>query len=90
MTTTIPRDVGAAPLGRPHLAPAPRASATRSLVKTITYRISATVYTVALAWLLFGSIEIAGAFGLIDLFANSLLYFGHERLWAWLDIRNRS
>lgn len=58
----------------------------RSVVKTITYRIVSATSTMALAWLMFGSLAAAGAFGVVDLIFNTILYYGHERLWARIGI----
>lgn len=66
-----------------------RSGIVRSIVKTITYRVISAASTMGIAWAVFGSFETAGMFGLLDLGANTILYFGHERLWALLDVRRR-
>jgi uncharacterized membrane protein len=72
----------------PHIRKRRRPSGVgRSVVKTITYRIVSASSTVTLAWAMFGSLEMAGAFGLVDLILNSVLYFSHERVWARIGVR---
>lgn len=71
----------------PRVTSKSRSGLVRSMVKTVTYRIVSASSTMALAWAVFGSPEAAGAFGMIDLGLNTALYFGHERLWAWIDLR---
>ena len=51
------------------------------LVKTLVYRITATVATVCVALLVTGDIRAAGALGAFDLFGKSLFYYLYERAW---------
>ena len=58
------------------------AKANRSLAKTITWRILATLTTMLLVWIAFGEIEKAVGVGLIEFFIKMIIYYGHERAWA--------
>ena len=58
------------------------AKAYRSLSKTITWRIMATLTTMLLVWIVFGQIDKAIGIGLIEFFIKMVIYYGHERVWA--------
>ena len=58
----------------------------RSLVKTITWRITGSGATFAISYAISGNFTIAGSIASIQLVANTILYFIHERVWdriAW-------
>lgn len=54
----------------------------RSIVKTITFRVIATIATVLLVWIFTGNISLAGIVGGIDLLVKTILYYFHERAWS--------
>jgi len=59
----------------------------RSLVKTLTWRVLATTDTFIIAWLITGHLDWAGAIAGIEVVTKMFLYYGHERLWnniGWL------
>jgi len=53
----------------------------RHLVKSITWRIIATLTTILLAWLLTGDTTIALKFGAIEVILKIVMYYVHERVW---------
>jgi adenylylsulfate kinase len=53
----------------------------RSVVKTISWRIWATITTIALVFLFVGELKIALSIGVFEVILKMLLYFFHERLW---------
>jgi len=53
----------------------------RHLLKTITWRILATLITILLAWVIVGDISVALNIGLVEVFVKMLAYYGHERFW---------
>jgi uncharacterized membrane protein len=58
----------------------------RSIVKTITWRITGSSSTFLIAYLLTDNISAAGAIAIIQLLVNTILYYIHERLYghiAW-------
>ena len=57
-------------------------SRTRSLLKGITWRILATLTTIAIAWLITGDVSAALQIGFIEVFAKIAIYYLHERAWA--------
>jgi uncharacterized membrane protein len=56
----------------------------RSLAKAISWRITGSIDTMILSFLITGSIKFAAAIGLTEVVTKSVLYYLHER--AWLKI----
>jgi len=53
----------------------------RTLLKTISWRVCATVTTVIAAYAISGSINFAASMGAVEVIAKSLFYYLHERAW---------
>ena len=53
----------------------------RSLYKSITWRIVASLATGIIGFLITGSFAIAGSIMTIDFFVKFVLYYIHERAW---------
>ena len=53
----------------------------RSLVKTISWRLTGSSATFIITYLIAGDFTIAGTVAVIQVIANTLLYYVHERLW---------
>ena len=53
----------------------------RHILKTITWRILATVTTILLAWLIAGDVSIALHIGAWEVIIKMLIYYLHERFW---------
>lgn len=53
----------------------------RSLLKTVTWRLTGSGATFLISLIISGNISIAGSIAVIQLIANTLLYYAHERLW---------
>jgi uncharacterized membrane protein len=63
----------------------------RSLVKTLTWRIVATTDTFLIAWLITGHVDWAAGIAGIEVLTKMFLYYGHERVWAgikWKKVQN--
>lgn len=56
-------------------------SNTRSIVKTITWRLTGSGATFLISYIMTGSFAVAGSIATIQIVANSILYFIHERFW---------
>lgn len=56
-------------------------SASRSLVKTITWRIAGSSAVFAISWAFTGHAGMAGTIALSQLIISTTLYFIHERIW---------
>ena len=60
-------------------------------MKSITFRIVATIATVVIVYLMTGNLALANTIGLIDLVSKLLIYYLHERSWeavSWGKINN--
>ncbi len=53
----------------------------RSVIKTISWRIWATITTTALVFFFVGEVKIALTIGVIEVVVKMVLYFLHERWW---------
>jgi uncharacterized membrane protein len=56
-------------------------TATRSLIKTISWRVTGSGATFGISYLISGNFIIAGSIASIQLISNTILYFVHERVW---------
>lgn len=57
-----------------------------TLIKTIIWRILATILTFLSAWLVTGNIKVGLAIGGVEAFVKMIGYFTFERLWNKLNI----
>ena len=67
-------------------------SSTRSIVKTVSWRLTGTISTFAISWILSGDIVVSGAVAGIQFPLLSLLYYVHERIWnkiKWGSLNER-
>jgi uncharacterized membrane protein len=53
----------------------------RSIVKTISWRLTGSSATFLIAYLLTGNFAIAGVIGVTQMITNTILYYVHERIW---------
>ena len=58
-----------------------RESRIRSLLKAITYRITGTITTTLIVFLVTGELTIAFAIGVVEPVAKIIVYYLHERAW---------
>lgn len=56
-------------------------SPTRSLIKTISWRITGSGATFLISYFISGNMSVAGTIAIIQMVANTILYYGHERIW---------
>ena len=56
-------------------------SKTRSILKTISWRIVGTLDTMALGWIITGSPLVGLKIGGLELVTKFVLYYFHERIW---------
>lgn len=54
----------------------------RSIAKTISWRIIATVTTVSIVYVATGDLTLSLEVGLVEVFAKLILYYIHERTWS--------
>ena len=55
--------------------------ASRSLAKAISWRVTGTIDTMVIAYLVTGHVRWALSIGFVELFTKVTLYFLHERIW---------
>ena len=53
----------------------------RSLVKTVSWRITGSGATFAISYAITGNLTMSGTIAVIQLTVNTILYFVHERVW---------
>jgi uncharacterized membrane protein len=56
----------------------------RSFAKALSWRMTGTIDTMVISFVITGSIKLAATIGLTEVVTKSLLYYLHER--AWLKI----
>ena len=56
-------------------------SKTRSILKTISWRVVGTLDTIALGWFITGDPTVGLKVGGLELITKFILYYIHERLW---------
>lgn len=64
-------------------------SARRSLAKAVSWRITASIATFLIAWIISADFAIAGSIASVQLIVNFILYFVHERIWNRIDWQRR-
>ena len=57
------------------------ASKTRSILKTLSWRIVGTLDTMFLGWFITGDATVGLKIGALELVTKFVLYYFHERLW---------
>jgi len=57
----------------------------RSIAKAVTWRITASLISAVIVYIIVGELTIAAAVGGIDIVVKMLFYYGHERLWNRLS-----
>lgn len=53
----------------------------RSIVKTVSWRLTGSAATFIISYAILGSFALSGTIAIIQMTANTLLYFVHERIW---------
>lgn len=53
----------------------------RSIVKAFSWRLTGTLDTILISFLISGRIKIALSIGFVELFTKLTLYYLHERAW---------
>jgi uncharacterized membrane protein len=53
----------------------------RSLVKTVSWRITGSFSTFMISYLILGSFAVASSIAIVQIIANTILYYVHERVW---------
>lgn len=66
----------------------------RSLAKSMSWRVVATLTTIGLVWWFTGEVHVAVAVGGVEVLAKLLIFYVHERLWdavgwGWVERTGR-
>ena len=56
-------------------------SVSRSVIKTVSWRVTVSILSFIISYWLTGSLELAGMLMVSKVVVNSVWYFLHERLW---------
>ena len=56
-------------------------SSLRSLVKTVSWRITGSGATFLISYLVSGNLAAAGTIAIVQVIVNTVLYYLHERIW---------
>ena len=57
------------------------ASKTRTILKTVSWRIVGTLDTMTLGWIITGDVTVGLKIGALELVTKFVLYYFHERIW---------
>ncbi len=60
-------------------------TAKRSFAKAVSWRITASIATFLIAWIISSDFAVAGSIASVQLVINFILYFLHERIWNTVD-----
>jgi uncharacterized membrane protein len=64
---------------------------TRSLVKAISWRVTGTVDTFIISWLITGELALASGIAITEVITKIFLFWCHERVWnkvSWGQANN--
>jgi uncharacterized membrane protein len=64
------------------IIPESHEAATRSLAKAVSWRITGTIDTFVISFIVTGKFAVAGSIAGTELFTKIMLYYFHERIWA--------
>ncbi|MCP4050936.1 MAG: DUF2061 domain-containing protein [bacterium] len=53
----------------------------RSVIKAVSWRVTGTIDTILVSWIITRKFTIAMSIGVIEVFTKLLLYYIHERVW---------
>lgn len=56
----------------------------RSLLKSITWRVIASLDTFIIAWFITGKLSWAGSIASLEILTKTFLYYFHERGWNYI------
>ena len=54
----------------------------RSIIKTVTWRVTGSSATFAVSYAIVGSFAVSSTIALVQLTLNTALYYIHERIWS--------
>ncbi len=69
-------------MAKPRSKAIPRDHHRRSLLKAVSWRITGSIDTFILSWIITGSPLVAGTISAVEVFTKIFLFYAHERVWA--------
>ena len=63
-----------------------RESRLRSVLKALSWRVLATLTTIAIAYFIVGDVKVALKIGAVEVVAKMAIYYLHERAWAQVPL----
>lgn len=60
-------------------------SVSKTIAKTLSWRIVATVTTMIIAWIIVGDWRVGLAIGTVEFFVKMVIYYIHERVWSKIN-----
>jgi uncharacterized membrane protein len=66
------------------MAKGAREAHSRSVAKAISWRITGSIDTFVLSWIITGSIHFAGSIATVEMLTKIVLYYLHERAWHFV------
>ncbi|MFZ3035104.1 MAG: DUF2061 domain-containing protein [Parvibaculum sp.] len=64
----------------------PKSTNTRSVLKSISWRVTASTDTFLIAWFVTGAPTTGGAIALGEILTKIVWYYVHERIWAHINV----
>lgn len=58
----------------------------RSLLKAVSWRVTGTVDTFLISWIISGTLTVASGIALTEVATKIFLFWLHERVWNKIDI----
>lgn len=53
----------------------------RSIVKTVTWRLTGSGATFLVSYAMTGNLTVSGTIAVVQMISNTILYYIHERVW---------
>ncbi len=65
-------------------------SPVRSIIKALSWRITGTLDTILIAFIITGKLTLSISIGLVEIATKTTLYFLHERAWDRIQIGKKA
>lgn len=63
-----------------------KSSNMRSILKSISWRVTASIDTFLIAWVVTGNPMMGGGIALGEILTKLIWYYVHERIWAHINV----
>lgn len=58
----------------------------RSFIKAVSWRVTGTVDTIVVSYIITGQVKLALSIGFVEFFTKIGLYYVHERIWNRISL----